>query len=114
MKDDRTEPSAELSDPVPEIAEQERLDRVVDTEEFLLVDFYAEWCGPCQSMAPVVEELATETDASVVKVNVEESPLLAHQYDVQAIPTFLGLREGEEVGRLVGRQTREEIERLLD
>lgn len=114
MEDGVSDPSAQASAQVVEIATEERFERVVHTQERILVDFYAEWCAPCQSMAPVVEELAAETEASVVRVNVEEAPLVAHEYDVRSIPTFLALRAGGVVGRLVGLQTRDDIEALLD
>jgi len=114
MENRPTDSSAEASAPIREVGEQERFTRLIDTEERLLVDFYADWCGPCQSMARVVEELASETDVPIVRVNVEESPLLAHQFDVRALPTILGLRHGEEVDRLVGVQQRADLEGLLD
>lgn len=102
------------SAPARDISDEKSFDRVVDAEERVLVDFYAEWCGPCQLMAPTVEELATETDDSVVKVNVEELPLVAFRYDVESIPTFLGIHDGEVVGRLEGVQEKHDLEQLLD
>ena len=97
-----------------DITDEETFDRVIDAEDRVLVDFYADWCGPCEVMAPAVEELATETDDPVVKVNVEELPLVAFRYDVESIPTFLGIHGGEVVGRLEGIQEKHDLEQLLD
>lgn len=65
-------------------------------------------------MAPTAEAFAGETDATVIKVNVEETPGVGHQYDVRSLPTFLGLRGGEETGRLVGMQDKTVLEELVN
>ena len=69
-----------------------------------LIDFYADWCGPCRTMAPVIDELAgaLQGRADVVKVNVDESPELASRYGVEAIPTFIVVRAGNAAHKLVG------------
>ncbi len=84
---------------------------VLESERPTLVDFYADWCGPCRAMAPVVDELARDLDgrANVVKVNVDESPDLASEYAVQSIPTFLVMRGGDATQRLVGMQTKQAL-----
>ncbi|MFB3043530.1 MAG: thioredoxin, partial [Nitrososphaerales archaeon] len=70
----------------------------------VVVDFWAEWCGPCRVIAPIVEELSKEYNGKVqfAKVNVDESPDLAGRFGVQGIPTLIIFKDGEEVGRLVG------------
>lgn len=80
-----------------------------------LVDFYADWCGPCRAMAPVVDKLARDLDgwANVVKVNVDESPALASEYAVQSIPTFLVVRDGYATQRLVGMQTKQALVKAI-
>ena len=93
------------------------IDSAVFEREFLqserptLIDFYADWCGPCRAMASVVDELATNFQgrANVVKVNVDESPDLASRYDVQSIPMFVVVRDGNVVQTLVGVQTKEAL-----
>ncbi|WP_419930538.1 thioredoxin [Candidatus Poriferisodalis sp.] len=69
----------------------------------VLVDFWAEWCGPCKMIAPILEEIASEHDSiRIAKVNVDESPDLAMRYQVMSIPTLIMFRDGEPAKRLVG------------
>ncbi len=69
----------------------------------VLVDFWAEWCGPCKMIAPILEEIAAEQDnIRIAKVNVDESPDLAMRYQVMSIPTLIMFRDGEPAKRLVG------------
>jgi thioredoxin 1 len=70
----------------------------------VLVDFYADWCGPCRMLTPVLEKVAKEVagQASIVKLDLDESQEIASFYQVTAVPTMILFREGREVGRLVG------------
>lgn len=87
---------------------------VVNNEKTVLLDFWAEWCGPCRMLAPVVEEIAAErTDICVGKVNVDEQPELAAAFSIRSIPTLVVVKEGEKVAVTVGYQGRETIEELL-
>ena len=76
----------------------------------VLVDFYADWCGPCKMLSPTVDEVATENDdIKVVKVNVDESQEVAIKYQVMSIPTLVVIKNGNEVNRSVGLIDKEEI-----
>ncbi len=88
---------------------------VLNSEHPTIVDFYADWCGPCRMMGPVVEELAEELgdSAQVVKVNVDEAPDVASRYGVQSIPTFVVLRDGQAQQTLVGVQSKEDLKAAL-
>lgn len=70
--------------------------------ETVFVDFWASWCGPCKAVAPLFQTLSEEVEAKFVKVNIEDSQELAVEYGVRSIPTFLAIRNGEVVARMVG------------
>ena len=75
-----------------------------------LVDFYADWCGPCKMMSPIVNEIADErTDVTVAKVNVDESSELASRFGVVSIPTFIIFKDGKESSRIIGARPKAEI-----
>jgi thioredoxin 1 len=81
----------------------------------VLVDFYADWCGPCKRLAPILEELAAETpDARIVKINVEDSPSLAAEYGVSSIPSLKVFRNGEVSDELVGLASKSQLRAMLD
>ena len=88
---------------------------VLKSEQPTLVDFYADWCGPCRTMGSVVNELADELqgDANIVKVNIDESPELASRYGVESIPTFVVIRNGEATNKLVGVQPKTSLANAL-
>ena len=89
-------------------------EEVLNAKEPVLVDFRATWCGPCQTMGPVVDELAQElTDVKVGKVNVDEQMVLAREYKVMSIPTFLVFKDGKVAERTLGVQEKSELERLI-
>ena len=80
----------------------------------ILVDFYADWCGPCRMLAPTVEEIAAgAADFLVAKVNVDEAPAVAERFGVMSIPTLIVLRGGEELARAVGVRPKDAILAML-
>ena len=88
---------------------------VLQAEKPVLVDFWAVWCGPCQMVGPVLEEISEERDDLIVgKVNVDEEQELAAQFGVMSIPTMILFKGGEAAGKLVGAMPKEEILKVLD
>ncbi len=79
-------------------------DQIIATDKPVLVDFWAEWCGPCKMIGPVVEELAGEYDGKAVigKVNVDENPNISAKFGIRSIPTLLVIKGGEIVDKQVG------------
>ena len=93
---------------------ESNFDQVRNNEGISLIDFYADWCGPCRMVAPTIEELAAERDDVVVaKVNVDNSPELAVRFGVSSIPTILVFRGGELVSRAVGVRSKDQLLDML-
>jgi thioredoxin 1 len=82
--------------------------------DVVLVDFYAEWCGPCKMMEPTIRTVAAETEAAVVKVDVDQFQHLAAEYGVQGVPTLLLFADGEAVEQMVGMQTEDQLADAID
>jgi len=81
---------------------------VLNQKGLVFVDFYADWCGPCKMTSPIVEELANEIkEVKFVKVNVDENPELASQYNIFSIPTFLIFKDGKVIHQFVGARGKE-------
>lgn len=90
-------------------------EKVLNAEKPTLVDFWAEWCGPCKMIAPVLEEIAGELDGQLVvsKLNVDENPDTSMAYGVMSIPTLLVFKGGEPVDRIVGFQQKPQLMKRL-
>ena len=105
-----------MSEYVREVNEGNFTQVVLQSETPTLVDFWAVWCGPCRTLAPIVEAVAEQyaKSARVVKVNVDESPTVTQRYGIQGIPTLILFQEGEEKERIVGVVSREKISRTIE
>ena len=88
--------------------------QVLQNTKTVLVDFYADWCGPCKMLSPVVEEIAAaSTEYEVFKLNVDEAPELAAKYGVMSIPTLIVFKGGEVSGKTIGVQNKQTILNML-
>ncbi len=87
---------------------------VINSDKTVLLDFYADWCGPCQMVAPIVEEISNErTDVIVGKINVDEEPELAAKFGVASIPMLAVMKNGKLVNSAVGARPKAQIEAML-
>jgi len=93
------------------ITNDEFQEKVLNSDKTIIVDFYADWCGPCKVLAPVLDEIANEFESTttVVKVNVDEESDLAQKYGIRGMPTMLFFKDGEIKSTLVGNQPKHEI-----
>ena len=90
--------------------------QVMKAPGLVMVDFWAVWCGPCQMVAPVVEELANEYAGKlqVMKLNTDENPEIAGRYQVMSIPTIMFFKDGKPVEKLIGARPKRQFKELID
>lgn len=97
------------------ITNQDFEKEVLQNEKEVLIDFYADWCGPCKMLAPIIEEIAKENEkVKVVKINVDESEDLAMKYQVMSIPTLIIMKNGQIIKRSVGFVEKDEILNMIN
>jgi thioredoxin 1 len=91
------------------VTDRDHLDELVAEHDVVLADFYADWCGPCKMMEPAIEEVAAESEAAVVKIDIDELQDLAREAGVRSVPTLQFYAGGEEAERLIGVQDKEDL-----
>jgi thioredoxin 1 len=100
--------------PITEVTKDSFTDEVLKSDRLVLVDFYADWCGPCRAMAPALAQFAAENpQVKVVKINVDTSPELAAAFNVQSIPTLVTLKDGRALVGAMGNLPKRAIEELV-
>lgn len=103
-----------MENSVLEVTEENFEKEVLKESKKVLIDFYADWCGPCQVLSPIVEEVAkSNEDVKVVRINIDNAENIAIDYGIMSIPTLVVIEDGEEVRRSVGLISQTEIEALI-
>lgn len=97
------------------VSDSDFQDKVVSSKLPVLVDFYADWCGPCKMAAPILEELSESYKDKLIiaKINVDQNQTSAQQYDVMSIPTVVLIKDGKEAGRQIGFAGKQGYEELI-
>jgi thioredoxin len=105
-----------MSEKLKEVTDASFEQEVLKSDKPVLVDFWAEWCGPCRMLTPTVEAVAEKfkDSAAVVQVNVDDNPATAGTYGIRGIPTLIVFKGGKEVERVVGATGKDSISRMLE
>jgi thioredoxin 1 len=104
------------NDKILQISDQNFENEVLKSDKPVLVDFWAEWCGPCRMVAPLLDQLADEMDGKVriAKLNVDENQQIAYQFQVSSIPTFILFKNGQMADRMMGAMPKSAFENFIN
>ena len=105
-----------MSNSTKEFKEASFQKEVIDSKQPVLVDFWAEWCGPCKMLTPTIDELADEYANKIVigKLNVDENPSIASEYGIRSIPSLLFFKDGKVQNQIMGAVSKDDIVKTLD
>ena len=100
----------------PLVISDENFNQIIDKNPIVVVDFWAEWCGPCRAMNPIIEELSLIYENKIVfaKLNVDKNPISPSKYGISSIPTFLIIKNGQVMNSIIGAITQELFEEKLN
>ena len=101
---------------VKSIKEKEFESEVINSDKPVLIDFCAEWCGPCKEIAPILEEIADEMQDTikVVKINIDENPNIPNKYGIQSIPTMIIFKKGQPISTKIGAAIKSEVKTWIE
>lgn len=100
---------------IVEITKENYKTEVEESKGKVFIDFYANWCGPCRMMSPIIDELSDEiTDIKFVKINVDDNEEVSRKYGIMSIPTFVLLEAGNILAKKVGSMSKEDVKKMLD
>ena len=100
----------------PLVISDENFNQIIEENPIVVVDFWAEWCGPCRAMNPMIEELSSIYENKIVfaKLNVDKNPIIPSKYGISSIPTFLIIKNGQVMNSIIGAITQELFEEKLN
>lgn len=115
-EDDQSEEKGVISDmEILDVTRENFEEEVLKADRKVLVDFYADWCGPCKMLAPIVEEVASEhEELKVVRINIDNEESIAMDYQIMSIPTLVLIKDGKEVDRVIGYVQKKVIETMIE
>lgn len=100
---------------VKKIEEKDFNEVIKNKDKKVLVDCYADWCGPCRMLSPIIDELAEEVDScEFYKLNVDEAENISREYGIMSIPTVLIFKDGKEINKSIGLKTKDELKELIE
>jgi len=102
--------------PMDHFFEEEFKEKVLDSKIPVIMDFYADWCGPCRALSPTIEKVAKEYEGklSLVKVDCDECEDLSRDMEIKSIPTIIIMKDGEQIGKNVGYMTETQLKKFID